>query len=68
MNCVVTVRRSAIAFHHYVNKLQLAKCVNYSSYSTNIDREKGTDGHYDVVLVGGGPAGLSMACAIGNIV
>lgn len=66
MNCVAPLRRCGITFHHYINQLQLTKSVRHLSFESNSSREKGANGHYDVVVVGGGPAGLSMACAIGT--
>lgn len=69
MNFAANFRRCGIIFHNSKHQVQLSKIVRFSSSDTktNVRPEKGSSGHYDVVVVGGGPAGLSMACAFGNL-
>lgn len=69
MNSVASFRRCGITFQRNLNQLLSARFASNSSSSVpsaNVPQEKGRNGHYDVVVVGGGPAGLSMACSIGK--
>lgn len=51
-NCCRSINKSAA----------LAQLRNYSQANF------GRDGHYDIIIVGGGATGISLAGAIGNII